>query len=68
MRVSCACQVGIESLDALHEYWPAATAREIPAQLALLALGLLGPEHGRLLADLGVQLGRCGDDVARDEN
>jgi glutamate synthase (NADPH/NADH) small chain len=43
-----------------------ATAQEIPAQLALLALGF-GPEHGRLLADLGVQLDRRGH-VARDEN
>lgn len=42
-------------------------AQEIPTQLALLALGFLGPEHGRLLADLGAQLDQRGH-VARDEN
>jgi glutamate synthase (NADPH/NADH) small chain len=45
----------------------AATARVIPTQLALLALGFLGAEHSRLLAELGVQLDEHGN-VARDEN
>ncbi|MFC5995620.1 glutamate synthase subunit beta [Pseudonocardia hispaniensis] len=40
---------------------------EIPAQLALLALGFVGPERGRLLTDLGVNLDERGN-VARDEN
>jgi glutamate synthase (NADPH/NADH) small chain len=44
-----------------------AAAVELPAQLALLALGFLGPERGRLLTDLGVELDECGN-VARDEN
>ncbi|MHA6797061.1 glutamate synthase subunit beta [Pseudonocardia bannensis] len=45
----------------------AATAQEIPAQLALLALGFLGPERGRLLTELGVEFDERGN-VARDEN
>jgi glutamate synthase (NADPH/NADH) small chain len=45
----------------------AESATEIPAQLALLALGFLGPEHGRLVADLGVEFDECGN-VLRDEN
>ncbi|WP_214366040.1 glutamate synthase subunit beta [Pseudonocardia sp. H11422] len=45
----------------------AATAEEIPAQLALLALGFLGPERGRLLADLDVEIDERGN-VARDDN
>jgi len=44
-----------------------ASATEIPAQLALLALGFLGPERGRLVTDLGVELDECGN-VSRDEN
>ena len=44
-----------------------ATAQNIPAQLALLALGFLGPEQGQLLADLGVALDHRGN-VARDGN
>ncbi|GEL20432.1 glutamate synthase subunit beta [Pseudonocardia asaccharolytica] len=40
---------------------------EIPAQLALLALGFLGPERGRLLADVGVDLDERGN-VGRDEH
>jgi glutamate synthase (NADPH) small chain len=39
----------------------------IPVQLALLALGFLGPERGRLLSDLGVEFDRHGN-IARDEN
>ena len=38
----------------------------MPAQLALIALGFRGPEHGRLLAELGVALDERGT-VARDE-
>ena len=44
-----------------------ASATEIPAQLALLALGFLGPERGRLVTDLGVEFDECGN-VSRDEN
>jgi glutamate synthase (NADPH/NADH) small chain len=43
------------------------TAQEIPAQLALLALGFHGPEHSKLLANLGVELDQRGN-VARDDN
>jgi glutamate synthase (NADPH/NADH) small chain len=39
--------------------------REIPAQLALLAMGFVGPEHGPLLEGLGVQYDARGN-VARD--
>jgi glutamate synthase (NADPH/NADH) small chain len=39
----------------------------IPAQLALIALGFLGPERGRLVTDLGVAIDRHGN-VARDHN
>ena len=45
----------------------AQTPAVIPVQLALLALGFLGPEHSRLLADLGVELDQQGN-AARDEN
>jgi glutamate synthase (NADPH/NADH) small chain len=41
------------------------TERELPAQLVLLAMGFVGPEKGRLLADLGVELDARGN-VARD--
>ncbi|GAA5118531.1 glutamate synthase subunit beta [Pseudonocardia adelaidensis] len=41
------------------------TEKEIPAQLVLLAMGFLGPEKGKLLADLGVELDQRGN-VARD--
>jgi glutamate synthase (NADPH) small chain len=40
---------------------------EMPAQLALLALGFDGPERSRLLADLGVAFDARGT-VARDEH
>jgi glutamate synthase (NADPH/NADH) small chain len=45
----------------------AAAEAEVPAQLALLALGFLGPERSRLLTDLGAELDECGN-VGRDEN
>jgi glutamate synthase (NADPH/NADH) small chain len=43
------------------------TERELPAQLVLLAMGFLGPEKGKLLADLDVQLDERGN-VARDQS
>ncbi|TWF75869.1 glutamate synthase (NADPH/NADH) small chain [Pseudonocardia hierapolitana] len=43
------------------------TEKELPAQLVLLAMGFVGPEKGRLLADLGVELDQRGN-VARDDN
>jgi glutamate synthase (NADPH/NADH) small chain len=54
--------------DENKRFQPTAEAAEvIPAQLALIALGFLGPERGRLLADLGVELDEQGN-VARDQN
>jgi glutamate synthase (NADPH/NADH) small chain len=41
------------------------TEKEIPAQLVLLAMGFVGPEKGKLLSDLGVELDERGN-VARD--
>jgi glutamate synthase (NADPH/NADH) small chain len=43
------------------------TEKEIPAQLVLLAMGFVGPEKGKLLTDLGVELDQRGN-VARDAN
>jgi glutamate synthase (NADPH/NADH) small chain len=43
------------------------TEQELPAQLVLLAMGFVGPEKGKLLADLGVELDQRGN-VARDTN
>jgi glutamate synthase (NADPH/NADH) small chain len=43
------------------------TEKELPAQLVLLAMGFVGPEKGKLLADLGVELDQRGN-VARDDN
>jgi glutamate synthase (NADPH/NADH) small chain len=48
-------------------HWAADEPEVIPAQLALIALGFLGPERGRLVADLGVSLDRHGN-VERDRN
>ncbi|ALL75996.1 glutamate synthase [Pseudonocardia sp. EC080610-09] len=42
------------------------TEQELPAQLVLLAMGFVGPEKGRLLTDLEVELDGRGN-VARDE-
>ncbi len=42
------------------------TAEEVPAQLALLALGFVGPEHGPLVEQLGLEFTPRGN-VARDE-
>jgi glutamate synthase (NADPH/NADH) small chain len=54
--------------DAEGRFQPVAgTERELPAQLVLLAMGFVGPEKGRLLSDLGVELDQRGN-VARDEN
>ena len=43
------------------------TERDLDCQLVLLAMGFVGPEKGRLLADLGVELDQRGN-VARDED
>src|SRR3712207_4973218 len=43
------------------------TEQELPAQLVLFAMGFVGPEKGKLLADLGVELDPRGN-VARDHN
>ena len=40
--------------------------QQLPAQLALLALGFAGPEHGPLLDELGVAVNQRGT-VTRDE-
>lgn len=42
------------------------TEQELPAQLVLLAMGFVGPEKGKLLSDLGVELDARGN-VARDD-
>ncbi|MFC4942314.1 glutamate synthase subunit beta [Pseudonocardia sp. GCM10023141] len=42
------------------------TERELPAQLVLLAMGFVGPDKGRLLDDLGVELDPRGN-VARND-
>ncbi|HVL83192.1 MAG TPA: glutamate synthase subunit beta [Pseudonocardia sp.] len=43
------------------------TEQELRAELVLLAMGFVGPEKGKLLGDLGVELDERGN-VARDEN
>ncbi|MEU7814514.1 glutamate synthase subunit beta [Pseudonocardia sp. NPDC049154] len=43
------------------------TEKEIPADLVLLAMGFVGPEKGKLLSELGVELDERGN-VARDQN
>ncbi|GAA3242322.1 glutamate synthase subunit beta [Pseudonocardia petroleophila] len=43
------------------------TERELPAQLVLLAMGFVGPEKGKLLSELGVELDERGN-VARDSS
>ena len=43
------------------------TEKELPAQLVLLAMGFVGPEKGKLLSDLGVELDERGN-VARDRD
>jgi glutamate synthase (NADPH/NADH) small chain len=43
------------------------TEQELPAQLVLLAMGFVGPEKGRLLNDLEVELDGRGN-VARDDS
>jgi glutamate synthase (NADPH/NADH) small chain len=42
------------------------TQRELECQLVLLAMGFVGPEKGKLLSDLGVELDERGN-VARDQ-
>jgi glutamate synthase (NADPH) small chain len=43
------------------------TDQELPCQLVLLAMGFLGPEKGKLLTDLGVELDERSN-VARDRS
>jgi glutamate synthase (NADPH/NADH) small chain len=43
------------------------TEKEIPADLVLLAMGFVGPEKGKLLTDLDVDLDQRGN-VARDDS
>jgi glutamate synthase (NADPH/NADH) small chain len=43
------------------------TEQELPAQLVLLAMGFVGPEKGKLLSELGVELDERGN-VARDQS
>jgi glutamate synthase (NADPH/NADH) small chain len=43
------------------------TEKEIPADLVLLAMGFVGPEKGKLLTDLDVDLDERGN-VARDDS
>ena len=52
--------------DDHQQFHRAGAVTQLPAQLALIALGFRGPEHGRLLAELGVALDERGT-VARDE-
>ena len=55
------------SRDAQGRFVPVeGTERELPAQLVLLAMGFVGPEKGKLLSDLGVELDERGN-VARDQ-
>ena len=44
-----------------------AEEKELPAQHVLLAMGFVGPEKGKLLSDLGVELDQRGN-VARDQS
>jgi glutamate synthase (NADPH) small chain len=56
------------SRDAEGRFVPVeGTERELPAQLVLLAMGFVGPEKGKLLSDLGVELDERGN-VARDQS
>ncbi len=62
-----AVQVADGHRDEGKRFHRAGPVRELPAQLALLALGFRGPEHGPLLDELGVTLGKRGT-VTRDEH
>jgi glutamate synthase (NADPH) small chain len=57
------------SRDAEGRFVPVegAEEKELPAQLVLLAMGFVGPEKGKLLSDLGVELDQRGN-VARDQS
>jgi len=56
------------SRDAEGRFVPVeGTEKELPAQLVLLAMGFVGPEKGKLLSDLGVELDQRGN-VARDQS
>jgi glutamate synthase (NADPH) small chain len=61
-----AVQVADGFRDEHQQFHRAGVVTRLPAQLALIALGFRGPEHGRLLAELGVALDERGT-VARDE-
>ena len=61
-----AVQVAEGFRDDHRRFHRAGVVTVLPAQLALIALGFRGPEHGRLLAELGVALDERGT-VARDE-
>lgn len=45
----------------------AGSRRELPAQLALLAMGFVGPEHGAMISQFGVELDPRGN-VARNNS
>jgi glutamate synthase (NADPH) small chain len=53
--------------DDRKQFHRTGSVTELPAQLALLALGFSGPEHSKLLTELDVALDRRGT-VARDEH
>ncbi len=56
------------SRDAQGRFVPVEDSeRELPAHLVLLAMGFVGPEKGKLLSDLGVELDERGN-VARDQS
>ena len=56
------------SRDAEGRFVPVdGTEKELPAQLVLLAMGFVGPEKGKLLSDLGVELDQRGN-VARNQS
>jgi glutamate synthase (NADPH) small chain len=66
-RLRALCLVEV-SRDETGRFVPiAGTERELPCELVLLAMGFVGPEKGKLLSDLGVELDERGN-VARDGN
>jgi glutamate synthase (NADPH) small chain len=66
-RLRALCLVEV-SRDETGRFVPIpGTERELPCELVLLAMGFVGPEKGKLLSDLGVELDERGN-VARDSN
>src|SRR6201991_1739841 len=66
-RLRALCLVEV-SRDETGRFVPIpGTERELPCELVLLAMGFVGPEKGKLLSDLGVELDERGN-VARDGN